>query len=93
MSFQSPPYPTYTNKIRIENLSILETNAPYFSETQKKHLLKPLKNHPKIKFQKRVNQSSFSRFLSKIAHNAGDSVSETIADIIVEEITESGENE
>ena len=64
--------------------TIFATNAPYFSEVQKNALLNPAKNFPKQKSQARVKRSFFAPSpLRRMAQSAGDSVSDTTAEIIV----------
>lgn len=58
---------------------------PVLSETQSNERLNILKNFPKRKFIIRVSKSGFSPlFFISITHKAGDRVSETTPDRIVE---------
>ena len=76
--------PAYSARNRNETLTMRATNLPYLSATHSKQKLKPLKNHPKSAFQMRVKRSGLSWWRSIIAQSAGESVSETTPERIVE---------
>ena len=76
--------PAYKIKTMGHTFTAIFTKPRYFSDTHAKVALNPLKNHPKRKFHIFVKKSGFSWWRSIIAQSAGERVSETMPEKMVE---------